>query len=64
MPPDRREALLATYAQRASGTAGRTRPEQLKVTVGFDGGFLAEAGISYAGPNAARRGRLANSRRR
>ena len=28
MPPDRREALLATYAQRASGTAGRTRPEQ------------------------------------
>ena len=29
------------------------------MTVGFDGGFLAEAGISYAGPNAARRGRLA-----
>ena len=27
--------------------------------IGFDGGFLAEAGISYAGPGAARRGQLA-----
>lgn len=41
------------------GASGRERPRQLKVTVGFDGGFLGEAGIGYAGPNAARRARLA-----
>jgi hypothetical protein len=41
------------------GATGRLRPATLKVTVGFDGGFFGEAGISYAGPNAARRGRLA-----
>ena len=38
---------------------GSRRPDTLKVTVGFDGGHLAEAGVSYAGPNAAARGRLA-----
>ncbi|MET0193876.1 MAG: acyclic terpene utilization AtuA family protein [Hyphomicrobiaceae bacterium] len=41
------------------GGSGRERPRTLKVTVGFDGGFLGEAGVSYAGPNAARRARLA-----
>jgi len=40
----------------ASGTA---RPQTLKVTVGFDGGFQGEAGVSYAGPAAQERGRLA-----
>ncbi len=40
----------------ASGTA---RPRTLKVTVGFDGGFQGEAGVSYAGPAAQERGRLA-----
>jgi hypothetical protein len=44
---------------RVSGASGRARPAQLKVTVGFDSGFLAEAGVSYAGPAAAARGRLA-----
>ncbi len=39
--------------------SGEPRPQQLKVTVGFDGGFLAEAGVSYAGPNAAARAGLA-----
>jgi hypothetical protein len=39
--------------------SGRARPEKLKVTVGFDGGFFAEGGVSYAGPNATARGRLA-----
>jgi hypothetical protein len=29
------------------------------VTVGFEGGFLGEAGVSYAGPNAQGRARLA-----
>ncbi|MFZ4808294.1 MAG: acyclic terpene utilization AtuA family protein [Hyphomicrobiaceae bacterium] len=41
------------------GAGGRRRPERLKVTVGFDGGWLGEAGVSYAGLNAEARGRLA-----
>jgi hypothetical protein len=44
---------------RVSGARGRERPDQLKVTVGFDGGFLAESEISYAGPGAGTRARLA-----
>ena len=44
---------------RVDGASGRERPRSLKVTVGFDGGFLGEAGISYAGRNAANRARLA-----
>jgi hypothetical protein len=39
--------------------SGSQRPDQLKVTVGFDGGYLGEAGVSYAGPNATARARLA-----
>ncbi len=46
---------------RVSGARGAPRPPSLKVTVGFDGGYLAEAGVSYAGPNAAARARLARS---
>jgi hypothetical protein len=42
-----------------SGASGTRQPDRLKVTVGFEGGFLAEAEISYAGPNAQGRGRLA-----
>jgi hypothetical protein len=41
------------------GAGGSERPATLKVTVGFDGGFYGEAGVSYAGPNAAARARLA-----
>jgi len=33
--------------------------DKLKVTVGFDAGFHAEAGVSYAGPFAGARGKLA-----
>jgi hypothetical protein len=44
---------------RVSGAAGSKKPDQLKVTVGFDAGFLAEAGVSYAGPGAQARGQLA-----
>jgi hypothetical protein len=44
---------------RISGASGRARPEKLKVTVGFDSGFHAEAGVSYAGPAAVARGQLA-----
>ncbi|HEX2891623.1 acyclic terpene utilization AtuA family protein [Vineibacter terrae] len=42
-----------------AGGDGRKRPDKLKATIGFDGGFLAEAGVSYAGPNAQARARLA-----
>lgn len=42
-----------------TGAGGRRRPELLKVTIGFDGGFVAEGGVSYAGPGAGGRGRLA-----
>lgn len=38
---------------------GRQRPETLKVTVCFTGGWLGEGEISYAGPNAEARARLA-----
>lgn len=41
------------------GASGHARPEGLKVTVGFAGGFLGEGEISYAGPGAAARARLA-----
>lgn len=41
------------------GARGRPRPESLKTTVGFIGDWLGEAEISYAGPNAFRRARLA-----
>ncbi len=42
-----------------SGIRGFPRPEQLKVSVGYRDGFIAEGEISYAGPGAADRGRLA-----
>jgi len=44
-----------------SSARGREGPRELKVTVGFDGGFLAEAGVSYAGPGSTARARLAAS---
>ena len=46
---------------RIDGASGTQRPETLKVTVGFDGGWLGEAGISYAGPNASARAELART---
>ena len=49
---------------RVSNATGSARPDTLKVTVGFDGGFQGEAGVSYAGPAAAERGRLAGCDRR
>ena len=44
---------------RVDGITGHTRPETLKVTVCFDGGWLGEGEISYYGPNAYARARLA-----
>lgn len=42
-----------------SGVRGHPRPPTLKATVCFEGGWLGEGEISYAGPNAAARARLA-----
>ena len=42
-----------------SGARGGERPQELKVTVAFAGGFVGEAEISYAGPGAQRRARMA-----
>jgi hypothetical protein len=42
-----------------SSAGGRERPQKLKVTIGYDAGVIAEAGVSYAGPGANNRGRLA-----
>jgi hypothetical protein len=42
-----------------SGVRGHPRPETLKAIVFFAGGWLGEGEISYAGPNAEARARLA-----
>ena len=44
---------------RVAGAGGAPRPEALKVTVAFDGGWLAEAGVSYAGEGAGERAAMA-----
>jgi len=44
---------------RVHGARGKRRPDHLKATVCIDGGVLGEAEISYAGPNAAARAKLA-----
>lgn len=54
-----RVEALARDRVRVSQAGGSHRPEMLKVTVGFDGGFQGEAGVSYAGPGAQARGELA-----
>mgnify|MGYP000597724451 CR=1 FL=1 len=41
------------------GIKGHERPEKLKVTVCVDGGYMAEAEMSYAGLNALKRAKLA-----
>ena len=44
---------------RVTGARGRQRPPTLKATVSFEGGWLGEGEITYAGPNARRRAELA-----
>jgi limonene-1,2-epoxide hydrolase len=48
-----------TNRVRVSGIRGHERPSTLKATVCYEGGWLAECEISYAGPNAEARARLA-----
>jgi hypothetical protein len=44
---------------RVQGGRGTRRPETLKVSVGYIDGYIGEGQISYAGPGALERGRLA-----
>lgn len=44
---------------RVSGARGKPKPPTLKATVSFEGGWLGEGEITYAGPNARRRAELA-----
>jgi hypothetical protein len=44
---------------RVQGGRGTPRPETLKVSVGYIDGYIGEGQISYAGPGALERGRLA-----
>lgn len=44
---------------RVSGATGRARPETLKVSVGYIDSYIGEGQMSYAGPGAVARGRLA-----
>ena len=52
-------SAAGTDRVRIDGAGGAPRPEQLKVTVAFDGGWLAEAGVSYAGEGAQARASMA-----
>ena len=44
---------------RAAGAGGRSRPEQLKVSVGYLDGWIGEGQMSYGGPGAVARAQLA-----
>lgn len=50
---------VAKNRVRLTGITGRARPDDLKVNVCYAGGWLGEGEISYAGPNAEARARLA-----
>ncbi|MCS6943821.1 MAG: acyclic terpene utilization AtuA family protein [Sutterellaceae bacterium] len=50
---------LAPDRVRLTGVRGQPRPPTLKVSVFFDGGWIGEGEISYAGPGAEARARLA-----
>jgi hypothetical protein len=50
---------IAVDHVRVSGGRGASRPDTLKVSVGYLDGYIGEGQISYAGPGAAARGRLA-----
>lgn len=50
---------LADDRVRICGAAGRARPETLKVSIGYQDGFIGEGQMSYAGSGAVERARLA-----
>jgi len=43
----------------ATGAGGRVRPDNLKVSIGYTDSFIGEGEISYGGPGALERARLA-----
>jgi hypothetical protein len=46
---------------KATGGQGHPRPDTLKVSVGYDAGYIGEGEISYAGSNALGRAKLAGA---
>jgi hypothetical protein len=50
---------VVTDRVQALGASGTTRPDTLKVTLGYRDGFVGEGQMSYAGPGAQARGQLA-----
>ena len=50
---------IAPDRVRVSGGRGMRRPDTLKISVGYVDGYIGEGQISYAGPGALARGRLA-----
>ncbi|MCM3709162.1 acyclic terpene utilization AtuA family protein [Sporosarcina luteola] len=44
-----------------TGGSGKERPSELKVSIGYDAGFLGEGEITYAGENAVGRAELAGA---
>lgn len=54
-----RIAAMAENTVQVTGGTGRQRPDTLKVSICYEDGFIGEGQISYAGPGAAQRGRLA-----
>jgi hypothetical protein len=53
--------LVGIDRVRCTGVRGHPRPDALKATLCYEGGWLAEGEISYAGPNATARAQLAAS---
>src|SRR3989344_5800083 len=54
-----RVTTVGADAVRLEGVQGHARPDTLKVNVCFESGWFAEGEISYAGPRAEARARLA-----
>ena len=52
-------SVVAPDEVRAEGADGRTRPQTLKVSVGYLDGWIGEGQISYGGPGALARAQLA-----
>ncbi|MBB4349527.1 acyclic terpene utilization AtuA family protein [Aliirhizobium cellulosilyticum] len=50
---------IAPNRIRVGGVTGRARTDTLKVSVGYNDGYMGEGQISYAGPGALARGQLA-----
>jgi hypothetical protein len=50
---------VAADRVRIRGAGGRARPEALKVSIGYQDGFIGEGQMSYAGSGAVERARLA-----